>query len=758
MKTKLHCLILKIPCVTAFALLLLGSVPTHAANILWVSDTSPLGFSGPGSGLTDSCFVTLLQNAGHNVMRWNSPDANGTRLSAAELLAVNTNDLVILGRAGASGQHQFPQSIDWNAGITKPLICMSPYFVRLDGGRLGWFGGGNGVLPDDVPTTWWAADPANAAVDFLFGGVPMNGTNTASVTTEMLDRNTSHIQNAPVAGAVVYSKSTFANESGGAQTTANTIVGFPAGTIVSTNTPLAGYRMYLSGGTREGATFPNPIPLYTGRENLTPAGESIFLRAVQLALNNGIPPTIDPLSTPGFASQPADATILRGRPVTFSVTVTGAAPRTVEWQRDVGDGVTFTNIPGASTSFSMSQYSISAVSLDDNGAKIRVVATNPNGTATGDVVTLTVTDDTQGPTVLSAASLDGNTVVVTFSEPLDQASAEFSFNYLITAASGSGTTAAALQTDRRTVVLAVSPPLSPTFSINISEVADAFLNTITTVDVPGINFGFTGIDVGTLNPGGANSALDNSSFQVTGGGLDIQATTEQMRFAYKSVNGDFDARVRVNSIVGGARLESVAKAILSARATTDGASASVNAFVTPAFPGDSSYGATARTASGAATTSNLVSTAYSPGAIPATYPAWLRVKRVGDAFTTYRSANGTDWTQYGSITVAMGPTALVGAGVNSHRNGQVATATFGDFQIIQAPNQPTILSPTYAGGSFSGSFQTQNGFSYRVVYKDDLSAASWSLLTTIPGNGAVQPFTDSTPNPNQRFYRIEILP
>ena len=58
---------------------LVGVSSSFAANILWVSDTGPLGFSGPGSSnLTDYGFVTLLQAAGHNVNRFNGPDAGAT--------------------------------------------------------------------------------------------------------------------------------------------------------------------------------------------------------------------------------------------------------------------------------------------------------------------------------------------------------------------------------------------------------------------------------------------------------------------------------------------------------------------------------------------------------------------------------------------------------------------------------------------------------------------------------------------------------
>jgi hypothetical protein len=748
---------------TAIALVALGPRTASAANILWVSDTSPLGFSGPGNNnITDAGFIRLLESAGHNVMRWNSPDSQNTRLSVAELTAVNTNDLIIMGRAGASGQHQFPQSVDWNAGITKPLICMSPYFIRLDGGRLGWFGGGNGVLPDTTPTVLTAGDPNNAAVDFLFGGVPMNGANTVDKYDELLDRNTSLIRNAPVAGAVVYSTATFVQEDTGASGSANTIVGFPAGTIVSTNTPLAGYRMFFGGGSREGATFPNPIPLYTGRETLTPVGETVFLRAVQLAINNGIPPVTDPLAPVAVTTQPVSATVPRGGSVTFSVAISGAGPRTLQWQRDIGDGTTFTNIPGASTPFSMSKLTLSGVSAADDNAKFRVEASNPINTVVSDVATLTIAADTTAPVPLSAVSLDGSSIIVQFSElvdprPLaDGGQTLEPFNYILTDAGGAGVSSVTLRPDGRSVILGVNATVSPAFSINIALVEDLYGNAIDAagVDVAGISLGLTAVEVGAVNPAGGSFAPDANTIVVGGGGLDIQATTEQFRYVYKSVAGDFEARVRVQSITGSNRFESVAKAILSARAATDGGAMCVDAFVTPPYPSDTSYGSTARTTTGGATSSNFVAVPYVPFAIRATFPAWLRVKRAGDNFTTYGSANGSDWTQIGSISVAMGTSALVGLGVNSHRNGQIATATFSDFAIIQAPNRPTITGLSYTAGTFSGSFQTQAGFNYVVRYKDDLNAASWQVLTTIPGDGTVKSFTDAGPAGTQRFYSL----
>jgi len=49
---------------TAFAAaaLAVAAIPAKAASILWVSDTTPLGFSGAGgNNLTDAGFIRLLK-------------------------------------------------------------------------------------------------------------------------------------------------------------------------------------------------------------------------------------------------------------------------------------------------------------------------------------------------------------------------------------------------------------------------------------------------------------------------------------------------------------------------------------------------------------------------------------------------------------------------------------------------------------------------------------------------------------------------
>ena len=746
-----------------------------AANILWVSDASPGSatggvFSPPGSGYTDSGFVTLLQNAGHNVMRFNNADGQAVLLTPAEIAAINTNDLVIVGRASGSGAWQVGagtgggpgQGSNWNAAVTAPLICTSPYLVRtIAANRMGWFLGDIG--PDNTPCLLAAADPTSPAADYLFGGVAMNGTNTAQFYDQVLDRNISTILGAPVAGGRVLSKATFARDDTAVIVTANMIADWPAGTVVAGGSNrLAGYRMYFAAGSRESATGPNAIPLYTGRETLTSTGEDIFLRSVRLAINSGNPPVTNPLWPVGVTQQPLATSVEQGGSVTLSITVTGAAPRTVQWQRDIGDGMTFTNIPDASTTFQVSSYTLTNLSLADNGAVFRVEVANPNNAVTSDKAKLTVTKDTTLPVLLSAGSIDGNTITLCFSEKLDNSlgAATDNFTYQINGgavAYNIGT----LLPDGKTVTLPLLSTIAGTFTVSVNagiDIPDLVGNVLdqATSLVKGRVENLTIAAVGAVNVPGSVLSCAPKAITLTAGGLDLGSTADVLQFAYKTMTGDFDARVRVGSLVGNARLESVAKAILTARESTANNSAAVNVFVTPLAPGDNTVSSSVRAATAAAT--NTLGTSIVGGSIP----RWMRIQRVGNDFTTSTSTDGTTWVTLGSTNVALSASMLVGVGAASHHPVTVAvpfptvTASFTDLQISPLP---LLFASAYSGGSFSARIATATGFEYPIEYKDSLAAGPWTLLTTLLGNGAVQGFIDPGPVPptGTRFYRARVV-
>lgn len=729
-----------------------------AASILWVSDAPPnLGFSGPLTGMTDQGFVRLLQNAGHTVERYDNPEAATTLLTPAEIDKINSYDLVIIGRATGSGQFTTGQGDQWNTNIVKPLIIMSSYLVRTDGGRPSWFVGGNGVLPDNAaPTPVTAVNAADPAVDYLLGGVFMSGLTTARPFDELMDRNTSFITNPVETGGRVLLNAAIVREDNGQNATVQVVADLPAGLPVKAGAQtLAGYRMFFAGGSRESATAPhNNIPLYTGRENLSPTGEDIFLRAVELALNRGVPPATDPNAPMAITAHPANASVSEGATVTFSVSTTGAAGRTLQWQRDDGSG--FLDIPGASTPFLKSTLVVSNVTVADHNARFRVVATNPNNSVSSDPAILTVNEDTAPPVPLSAGSVDGKNILICFNERLDTrgddqgGTVTDEFNYV---ANGANPATAIAQPDGKSVLLTFDTPVTGAFTVGVSLVEDVKGNAMSDVptEVHGSVLGLTSTAVGSVNPAGSVIACSPTVFDVTAGGMDLGLTatafTDTFQFAHRSIEGDFDARVRVLSLVGPLRLESTAKAILTARPTTEAGSPAFNVFVTPPAPGDDTVTASIRSAAGVNT--NHLGTVR-PGGLPGN--AWMRIVRTGNNFTAYNSADGNAWNLLGATAANFPSSLVVGVGAASHRNGMVVVATFSNLQITPLTR---LVAPALNGTTFTASFGTTAGVAYKVQYKNSLSDTEWQLLETIAGDGTLKTFTDTGATGANRYYRID---
>ena len=86
---------------------------------------------------------------------------------------------------------------------------------------------------------------------------------------------------------------------------------------------------------------------------------------------------------PSITSHPSNRTVAVGQSATFSVTASGAAPLSYQWQRNGA------NIAGATSS----SYTLASAQASDNGARFRAVVTNPFGTATSNEATLTVTSN-----------------------------------------------------------------------------------------------------------------------------------------------------------------------------------------------------------------------------------------------------------------------------------------------------------------------------------------------------------------------------
>ena len=91
--------------------------------------------------------------------------------------------------------------------------------------------------------------------------------------------------------------------------------------------------------------------------------------------------------------------------------------------------------------------------------------------------------------------------------------------------------------------------------------------------------------------------------------------------------------------------------------------------------------------------------------------------------------------------------ATSGAGLN---------ANFYMFVVASTVPNPVTLTARVSGGNIQISFPTQSQVTYTVLYKNNLSDATWQTLTTIPGDGTVKTATDSVTSPiTARFYKVQ---
>jgi len=172
------------------------------------------------------------------------------------------------------------------------------------------------------------------------------------------------------------------------------------------------------------------------------------------------------------ATQPADQTITEGNPVTFNVVAAGSAPLTWQWFKGSSPIIDATN----------ASYTISSVRASDAGNYYAVVSNPLPSSATSRTAVLTVRPDTTPPTVLKVVD-SLNRVIITFSEPVDETTAEETANYTINELN---VIAAVRSDDNPTeVTLTVATQTFGEFHcITINNVRDLFNNLILPSSVP----------------------------------------------------------------------------------------------------------------------------------------------------------------------------------------------------------------------------------------------------------------------------------
>jgi hypothetical protein len=426
---------------------------------------------------------------------------------------------------------------------------------------------------------------------------------------------------------------------------------------------------------------------------------------------------------------------LAGQSATFRVTAGGAGLiPTYQWREEGVD------IPGETNSV----YTLPVAASDQNGHAFSVVVNNVFGESvlSSDAI-LSVILDSTAPTALSASSLISNVVNVIFSEAVDPVTAQDGSSYALAGNSIS----AATQISATNVALTLDIPLATTnYILTVQNVKDFSGNPMVTTNISGIAHGFQGAQQLGITNGTAFAA--GEKIVVNAGGSDIFNTADQCEYAFKTISGDFDIAVRIESLLN---TSSSAKAGLMAR---------------PNAAEFRDFGVVfdnSRNVMIEATPSLFIlqyrtnefgqSFAVTSPRPPTAYPdCWVRLKRSGTVFTGYSSTNYVDWTTLGSFDTAVGTDPypadiLVGLAVTSHNINQVTSATFSDFETFI---EPPLLAIAVAGDNVELSWPAASiGF--------NLEAASLlstpTVWTNVPGSSATNRVIFSAGN-GATFFRL----
>jgi hypothetical protein len=297
--------------------------------------------------------------------------------------------------------------------------------------------------------------------------------------------------------------------------------------------------------------------------------------------------------------------------------------------------------------------------------------------------------------------------------------------------------------------------LSGTFTVSVNT-QDLKGNSVEGLTAGNTILGFTSVDLG--QPGvdpvliGSHFSCTNPLVEITGGGSDIWGTNDHGRFLFRDVSGDFDASVQVVDLQ---RANAITKALLMVRESLEAGSRTLHLSVNPVPPGRDLIEAGMRTNVNGLTGPWAPGNTFTPAGIPNVF---LRMTRVGDVFTAYRSSNGVDWVQFNQVTAAYPPSLMLGMAVTAHDNALQASGTFANFRLGGRCEAVTLTNVRHVAGppaAIEFEFPSVSGCNYELQYKAALSDVEWTTLRTLPGTGG--PVTVTEPaTQTERFYRLRI--
>ena len=333
-----------------------------------------------------------------------------------------------------------------------------------------------------------------------------------------------------------------------------------------------------------------------------------------------------------------------------------------------------------------SPYSVkwSTTGTTDGTHTVRAIATDLAGNAAETSVVVTVDNpaDTTLPSVAITSPANGATVSGTVT---------------LAATASDNVAVARVEFYRGGTLLGTDTTAPYTFNWNTSNVGNGdYSITARAVDTAGntkvsaaivvwvnngaavLPAGWSSADVGEAGLAGS-ARYDSAAFTVEAAGQDLYSTADAFSFAYRSWTGDGEIVARVSEL-GKPDGASFALAGVAFREALTASSRHASLLVGT----DGKVKFRRRTATGATTLSD------GPPAGSVTLPHWLKVRRAGNVFTAWRSADGVSWTQTGpATTIALPSTVFVGLWALRNGGASLATARFTQVAV----RLPATLPP-----------------------------------------------------------------
>jgi hypothetical protein len=462
----------------------------------------------------------------------------------------------------------------------------------------------------------------------------------------------------------------------------------------------------------------NPSASYAVFTNLTGSSQTIVWRVInnggiagfQVVSNADVPVAI--------ITQPPTSTVWRQNTANSLTVMASGAPVYYQWRTNTVD------IPGATNA----TYSVAVAQFSDAGTYSVRVYNNVSSVISSNTV-VTVSNDTNPPTLGGVNSYDGISVGVRFSKLLDPASSANAGNYGV---SGGTVSSASLLGDGKTVALTMNSAISDQFIVTVNNVKDLAGNPIANNSkATNVVLNLQFADFSTFQS--VSATYTGFLADIVAGGTDIWGTQDTFDYAYLMVTNDFDFSLNVQSLTDGGG-GNFTRAGIMARDELDTGSGGAHETSMVWNYGNLFQHLYRATVGGTTTDNGTTTTGYGSN-------SWVRLARSGNIFRAYYSSNNVNWVQHlqldgsragdGAFTNSV---LYLGIAVCAHSASAVTTASVSDFgptphQAVSITAQP-VASATWLQGSSQSLTVTATGIPVYYQWKTNGVSISGATNST----------------------------